>query len=165
MRRMKDEEMRTAITLGNWATICTVGQGMEPYGVEATYFTNTGADEKITRLCFMINPRGTTMKNLSISSKVMLKITLATRDLHTWIGVSCFGTGRVETSPEAILLGWNLLGQTMGTDYSAAAEKFSRPGKASPMLVVDVEKITGRCSHSKREAIDFSLWSRERVKQ
>nr|WP_320014497.1 hypothetical protein [uncultured Desulfobacter sp.] len=158
MRSMKEEEIRKALSLGKWATICTVGTDMGPYGVEATYFIDVEASDRLPRLCFMINPRGTTMKNIGISPKVLLKLTLTDRNLKTWIGVSCFGTGRVETDPGAMARGWSLLGQVMGTDYSAAAEKFSRPGKASPMLVVDVEKMTGRCSHRKNLAIDFTLW-------
>ena len=153
MRRMTEEEIRTALSRANWASICTVGPDMGPYAVEATYFMDDQA-----RVCFMINPRGTTAKNVGQNTKTLVKITLATPELDHWLGVSCFGQGRVETDPGIIARGWEQLGRVMGCDYSAAAEKFAAPGKRSPMLTVAVEAMTGRCSYKKNEAIEFGHW-------
>ncbi|MCG8633821.1 MAG: hypothetical protein MI863_08340 [Desulfobacterales bacterium] len=40
-----------------------------------------------------------------------------------------------------------------------AVRKFSSTGMASPMLVVEREKLTGRCSCARGEDIDFTLFA------
>lgn len=154
MRRMTDEELLTAPDFGKWASICTVTPDNRPYAVEASYFKDDSGN-----ICFMINPRGTTMANIAANPHVLVKITFAGPGVKQWIGVSCFGNGRVETDVDRMIRGWDLLGQAMGDDYSAAAKKFAQPGKPSPMLVVAPEKWTGRCSHKQGEIIDFAWFT------
>ena len=149
MRPMNPEEIQETLSIGNWASICTVGPNGFPHAIEATPFVDDAQC-----LCFMINPRGTTLKNIENNPNVLLKFTLTTPDLGRWIGVSCFGKGRVERDPSALARGWELLGRVMDADYAKAAEKFS------PMLVVAVDRMTGRCNYKRDESIDFSLWHR-----
>ena len=138
---------------GKWATICTVGEDISPYAIEASYFLDDSG-----RVCFMINPRGTTMTNISQRARVVVKITFTGPGVHPWAGVSCFGTACMETDREVMVRGWDLLGHAMGADYSAAAKKFSAPEKPSPMLAVTPERWTGQCSHKQGESMDFSLF-------
>lgn len=58
MREMTDAEMRALVARARWATICTASPDGEPYAVEATPYRE--GDE----VCFMINPRGGTWRNL-----------------------------------------------------------------------------------------------------
>ncbi|MDO4767211.1 MAG: pyridoxamine 5'-phosphate oxidase family protein [Pseudomonadota bacterium] len=139
MRPMTDEEIATLVRRSKWATICSASSEGVPYAVEATPYSDGGD------VCFMINPRGGTWKNLCSNPKVLLKYTLTNSRLTWWAGVSAFGTGRFDPDPEAISRGFLLLGEVMGEDYSGAASRPSRPG-FSPLLRVTVEQWTGRCS-------------------
>lgn len=140
MRKMTDEEMESFMASASWATICTVTPEGDPYAIEATPFRDG------EMIGFMINPKGTTARNVKANPKVLVKFTFASEDLSDWKGVSCFGTGEFVQDADAIRRGWDLLGKVVKTDYSTLAEKFcADPGK-SPMFCVTVEKMTGRCS-------------------
>jgi len=154
MRRMTKEEVLFSLEHGNWASICTVDQKNKPYAIEATYFLP--AKDKIG---FMINPRGTTLENISHNPNVLLKITFTNQDLSVWLGTSLFGIGRVVTEIRQMKSGWEELGKVMNADYIKAAEKFSQPGKASPFLEIKVEKMTGQCSHNRNEIIDYNVFN------
>ena len=140
MRKMTDEEIQKTIDSLNWATICSVTAEGHPYAIEATPFY---AGEEI---CFMINPRGGTWKNIQHHRRVIIKYTFASPDLKLWAGVSCYGQGRFVDDVENMIKGWQLLGGVMGCDYSAAADKFARIKDRSPMFAVRVESRTGRCN-------------------
>lgn len=161
MREMTDAEMRTLVARARWATICTVSPGGEPYAVEATPYRE--GDE----VCFMINPRGGTWRNLCgagqdagqdgadshSGGRVLLKFTLTNRALTWWAGVSCYGTGRFDNDPQAIRRGFRLLGDVMASDYSGAGERFAATPDRSPLLRVRVERMTGRCSVAEDQAL------------
>ena len=181
MREMTDAEMRALVARARWATICTASPDGEPYAVEATPYRE--GDE----VCFMINPRGGTWRNLYPmgadaahqpgpvagpvagpgaasgaspgagdhpgEGRVLLKFTLTNRALTWWAGVSCHGTGRFDTDPQAIRRGFRLLGEVMGSDYSGAGERFAATPGNSPLLRVRVERMTGRCSAAEGEAL------------
>lgn len=166
MREMTDAEMHTLVARARWATICTASPDGEPYAVEATPYRE--GDE----VCFMINPRGGTWRNLysmghdagreaeqygvrdhSGGGRVLLKFTLTNRALTWWAGVSCHGTGRFDTDPEAIRRGFRLLGEVMASDYSGAGERFAATPDNSPLLRVRVERMTGRCSVTESETL------------
>ncbi len=166
MREMTDAEMRALVARARWATICTASPDGEPYAVEATPYRE--GDE----VCFMINPRGGTWRNLCGvghdrgmeagqcgagshpgEGRVLLKFTLTNRALTWWAGVSCHGTGRFDTDPQAIRRGFRLLGEVMGSDYSGAGERFAATPGNSPLLRVRVERMTGRCSAAEGEAL------------
>lgn len=140
MRKMTPTEMQEMIGLCNWATICTVTPGGAPYAIEATPFDMDGD------VGFMINPRGTTYKNLLVNTGTLLKYTYAEPDLSVWAGVSCHGQGRFVTDPDLIRRGWKLLGDVMGADMSDAADRFCAKPERSPMLLVRILEITGRCN-------------------
>ncbi len=150
MRKMIEPEIRQALKLRKWATICTVSPGQMPYAVEATYFM---PDEG--HMSFMINPRGTTVRNIQKNPHVLVKVTLTAPSLSRWAGVSVFGKARMERSPEKIRQGWTLLGQVMNRDYGEAAEKFVRIPERSPLFVVEIREMTGRCSAGPGDGIDF----------
>lgn len=154
MRRMTSEESLLALYQGTWASICTVDHDRKPYAIEATYFLSVK-----DRIGFMINPKGTTIKNIRTNPNVLLKITQASKDLAYWLGVSFRGTGRVVTDKNQMRQGWEKLGKVMSTDYSRAAEKFCNSDKASPFLEIQMEQMTGQCSHGKNEDIDYNLFS------
>jgi hypothetical protein len=137
---MTESEINRAIGTIKWASIVTVREDGRPYAIEATPFLMN------EQICFMINPNGTTKKNLDHSDKVLIKFTAATKDLEHWLGVSCQGTGKFIHESGPIDQGWALLGQVMGADYSKAAEKFKLTPERSPMLAVTVTEKTGRCS-------------------
>lgn len=169
MREMTDAEMRAMVARARWATICTASPDGEPYAVEATPYRE--GDE----VCFMINPRGGTWRNLypmgadaghgpgldatagagshSGGGRVLLKFTLTNRALTWWAGVSCYGTGWFDTDPQAIRRGFRLLGEVMGSDYSGAGERFAAAPDRSPLLRVRVERMTGRCSAAEGDAL------------
>jgi nitroimidazol reductase NimA-like FMN-containing flavoprotein (pyridoxamine 5'-phosphate oxidase superfamily) len=137
---MTPDEIDQVIKAAKWASIMTVQSDGRPYAIEATPFEFNG------EIRFMINPGGGTSENIKTSSQVLLKYTLTTPDLAQWIGVSCFGQGRFVDDPEEIRSGWQLLGLVTGEDYSRAAERFSVPGKRTPLFSVTIEEKTGRCS-------------------
>lgn len=139
MRKMTSEEMDNVIHSVKWASICTVKPDGTPYAIEATPFHDDG------KIGFMINPRGTTASNLRDNPSVLLKFTLATPDLSDWKGVSCMGKGSFSRDKEAIERGWNLLGEVMNADYSKIGERFGLSPEKSPLFLVVVENITGRC--------------------
>jgi len=58
MRAMTPAEIMQVIERVRWAVICTVCPDSSPYAIEATPYRD--AED----LCFMINPRGTTRRNL-----------------------------------------------------------------------------------------------------
>ena len=66
MRPMTDEEIATLVRRSKWATICSASSEGVPYAVEATPYSDGGD------VCFMINPRGGTWKNLCSNPKVLL---------------------------------------------------------------------------------------------
>lgn len=150
MRKMTISEIVHGLEMSNWATICTVTPHNTPYAVEATYFY-TG-DE----MGFMINPNGTTARNLSGNPDVQLKVTLADPTLEQWAGISCFGSAFFETDTTAIRDGWKRLGIVMNADYGRVAEKFCRQGRPSPFLRVPIDRMTGRCSAAARETFQFA---------
>ena len=146
---MTPEEMQGVIQRCNWATICTVDEQGLPYAVEATPF------QMGEYICFMINPRGGTWKNLQGNANVLLKYTLASPDLDFWAGVSCRGTGEFLIDAPTLREGWRLLGEVMRTDYSKAAETFARCTERSPLFRVRVAETTGRCNAAKNAPLEF----------
>jgi hypothetical protein len=148
---MTESEIDRAVGAIKWASIVTVRPDGRPYAIEATPFLMDG------EICFMINPNGTTRKNLDHSDKVLLKFTAASKDLEGWLGVSCQGTGRFVHDGAAIGEGWALLGRVMGADYSKAAERFVKTPGRSPMLAVKVDEKTGRCSSRTGEELPAIL--------
>lgn len=152
MRKLSDEEIKLVIENSRWASICTVSEDGHPYAIEATPFFYEN------EVAFMINPRGGTWKNTQEVGKVLLKYTHASRDLSSWIGVSSFGTGRFVTDKDEERKGWMLLGELMRTDYSKAAERFSRIKNRSPMFAVKVNYSSGRCSSRLGEAMPQELF-------
>ncbi|MFP4030923.1 MAG: pyridoxamine 5'-phosphate oxidase family protein [Desulfococcaceae bacterium] len=140
MREMTPREMEMVLERARWATICTVTPEGRPHAIEATPFRDMGD------ICFMINPAGKTRRNVATNPSILLKYTLANRDLSWWAGVSCQGFGRFDENPASIRRGFARLGQIMGADYAAAGIKHSADGERSPMLRVTFREITGRCS-------------------
>ncbi|MDR1112125.1 MAG: hypothetical protein LBP92_15875 [Deltaproteobacteria bacterium] len=147
MRAMTPEEIISVTKKAVWATIITVRADGVPYAIEATPFDTE------TETCFMINPSGTTSRNLKTSDHVLLKYTRATSDLREWMGISCFGSGRFVHDGDEIREGWRLLGQVMGQDFSAAAERFCKTPERSPMMAVRIHSRTGRCSANNGEQL------------
>ena len=147
MRNMTASEMKKTVKSCMWASICTVTPEDKPYAIEATPFFD------VNKICFMINPRGTTARNIQSNPNVLLKFTQTSPDLSNWLGVSCFGRGLFMRDKEDIRRGWELLGRVMKTDYSKAAEKFSANPERSPLFCVKVEKMTGRSSAKAAEKI------------
>lgn len=139
MRAMREEEMRTLTAQAKWATICSVDESGGPYAIEATPFLMDDC------VCFMISPRGGTFKNVSANDRVLLKYTLTWDGLARWAGVSCFGRGRFVADDALLSRGWRLLGEALGQDFSAAEKRFTGKAK-SPLFMVNVERMTGRCS-------------------
>ncbi len=142
MRNLTENEIETIVKRSKWATICTVTPKGEPYAIEATYFIDGSS------LGFMINPRGTTMRNLSENAALVLKITVADDTLLSWAGVSLFGIGRNVADLDLVRKGWRRLEDVMKADYSLAAEKFTASGRPSPYLRCSVLRCSGRCSNA-----------------
>ncbi|MCG8471017.1 MAG: pyridoxamine 5'-phosphate oxidase family protein [Desulfobacterales bacterium] len=156
MRKMKETEIDLMLQHAGWATICTVNEDGTPYAVEATYFKDNDA------LGFMINPRGTTAKNIKARPSVLLKLTTSDGPMHNWAGVSLFGMGKMVTEAKAIGRGWDLLSAAMKTDYSAAKEKFIKSPEKSPFLRIAIEKRTGRCSARVNQEINWPYpWDKD----
>lgn len=146
MRSMREEEIRGLVERAKWATICTVDESGAPYAIEATPFRLDGA------ICFMISPRGGTFRNVGRNDKVLLKYTATWDGVRGWAGVSCFGRGRFVADDALLVRGWAKLGLVLGQDFSAAAERFL--GKeASPLFMVQVDHMTGRCSAKAGETL------------
>jgi len=141
MRKLRPEEIENIVQKSNWATIVTASPDGKPYAIEATYFI---IDD--STVGFMVNPRGQTFINLAVNPQLLLKITVANKNLSYWAGVSLFGTGEKITEPHEIEQGWQLLGSVMKSDYAAAVEKFKNAGVNSPFLRCRITERTGRCS-------------------
>lgn len=158
MRPMREEEMRCVVARAKWATICTVDESGGPYAIEATPFLMEDC------VCFMISPRGGTFKSVSVSDRVLLKFTLTWDDMAGWAGVSCFGRGRFVADDALLARGWRLLGQALGQDFSAALARFA--GKAeSPLFMVGVERMTGRCSARAGEELPLGAGELHTIKE
>lgn len=157
MRKMIEPEIRQALQLQKWATICSVSPFQIPHAIEATYFMPHDG-----QMNFMINPRGTTVRNIQKNPHVLVKVTLTDLSLSRWAGVSIFGKAGMEQSPEKIRHGWALLGQVMNADYSDAAERFARAPEKSPLFVVEIREMTGRCSAGPGSGIDFQWFDQGR---
>ena len=140
IRKMTEPEIEQTVKKLNWASICTVTPGGSPYAIEATPFFD---EDKI---CFMINPKGTTAKNIRANPDVLIKFTQTTIGLLNWLGISCFGKGEFIQNKDALRRGWELLGSVMKTDYTKAADKFCTNPQDSPLLSIKVEQMTGRCN-------------------
>ncbi|MDR2611365.1 MAG: hypothetical protein LBG06_00460 [Deltaproteobacteria bacterium] len=151
MRALTHEEIGLLANKAKWATIVTVRPDGRPYAIEATPFYMG------ENVCFMINPKGGTRRNLCRSDRVLLKITYASRDLSLWAGVTLEGTGSFSTDPEAIVRGWGILGEVMGMDFSSKAESFSRTPERSPLFMVRLDGASGRCSAREGEEMP-SYW-------
>ncbi len=143
MRKLEQNEINNIVKKSNWATICTSSLSGRVYAIEATYFIIDGQT-----VGFMINPRGQTMINIAVNPHLLLKITVASKNLSHWAGVSLFGTGQKITEPQEIENGWQLLGKIMKNDYTKAVEKFKNAGTNSPFLKCRITERTGRCSGS-----------------
>jgi len=140
MREMTAEEILHVMNRAKWGTICTVSPENTPYAIEATPYRDSGD------ICFMINPRGETSRNLRHNPNVLIKLTLANRDLSFWAGVSCTGTAAFDSDVEAIVRGFRLLGKVVGVDFASVGERHVRNPARSPLLRVSIRKRTGRCS-------------------
>ncbi len=150
MRKMTSEEMQEVITHQHWASICTVSPEGQPYAIEATPFML-----EPDCIGFMINPRGTTKKNLMERPDVLIKYTYSSPDLMDWAGVSCFGKGEFCQDSETIAKGWELLGEIMKTDYSRMAERFAKGSLPSPLFLARITETTGKCSAKPKEEMNF----------
>jgi len=147
MRRMTSKEIDLVLKQVKWATICTISPENLPYAIEATpYLENSD-------ICFMVNPRGQTWKNLQINPSILIKATLADSFLAWWAGVSFAGAGHFDSNREAIQRGFQLLGKVTGSDYSAAGRKHAENAERSPLLRVSIREKTGRCSLAKNESL------------
>ena len=140
IRKMTEPEIEQTVKKLNWASICTVTPGGSPYAIEATPFFDKD------KICFMINPKGTTAKNIRANPDVLIKFTQTTIGLLNWLGISCFGKGEFIQNKDALRRGWELLGSVMKTDYTKAADKFCTNPQDSPLLSIKVEQMTGRCN-------------------
>jgi hypothetical protein len=78
MRAMTESEIDKLVLESKWATIITVSPDGSPYAIEATPFELDGD------VCFMINPNGTTKKNVDHSERVLLKYTMTDKELRGW---------------------------------------------------------------------------------
>lgn len=147
MRKMTLEEISISLKNCSWASICTTCEDGSPYAIEATPFFM----DDLT--CFMVNPRGGTYRNMQHNTAVLLKYTIAKPSLEAWVGISCFGIGQFITDSDHIRQGWGLLGQVMGQDYTAAADKFSQKFTHSPLFAATIHTCTGRTSAAKNEVL------------
>jgi len=152
MRALTPEEIAQVIERVRWAVICTVCPDSSPYAIEATPYLDNGS------MCCMINPRGTTWRNLQENQHVLVKLTLSSPCLSSWAGVSCVGTGIFDSDPQSIREGFTALGSVLGVDYSAAGEKYARTPERSPLLRMTFTGSSGRCSNMPGQPIDFRVF-------
>jgi sugar/nucleoside kinase (ribokinase family) len=151
MRALTPEEIAQVIERVRWAVICTVCPDSSPYAVEATPYHDGET------MCFMINPRGTTWRNLQKNQHVLVKLTITSPCLSFWAGISCVGIGRFDSDPQAIRDGFAVLGRSLGADYSAAGEKYARTPERSPLLRVTISGRSGRCSIMPGQPMDVRM--------
>jgi nitroimidazol reductase NimA-like FMN-containing flavoprotein (pyridoxamine 5'-phosphate oxidase superfamily) len=144
MFKMREDQMKSLFGRCAWGTLCTAGPDGGPYAIEFSYFL---MDDKI---CAMINPKGTTAKNLAKNPQVCFKVCLSDHLCEKFEALSCFGTGCFEQDRDKIALGWDLLEERLGLNpgtYSTVKERFKDPERASPLFVLTVEKMTGVANH------------------
>lgn len=153
MRTMTQQECLSFIYGCLWASIITYGPDSGLYAIEATPFFMDAA------VCFMINPRGGTWKNLRHSPSILLKFTKEADELAQWAGVSLFGTGTFVENGEKIGTGFHRLGERIGCDYRRAADTYEKVPHRSPLLVVQAQRLTGRCSAGKEAALSSKLYA------
>lgn len=149
MRKMTEQEMLEVISISNWVNICTVSPDNRPYAIEATPFPFDG------HVAFMINPRGTTYRNLLTNKNLLLKYTYSKPDLSAWAGVSCYGEGEFIHDPDLIHRGWMEFGELLKWDLRKSADRFSKNPERSPMLLARISEMTGRCKAKPGEAMHF----------
>lgn len=68
MGKMNQKEIKNFINGHRWATLCTVDPEGKPYAIEFTCFL---MDDHV---CGLINPRGTSAKNVKNNPNVCLKM-------------------------------------------------------------------------------------------
>jgi hypothetical protein len=141
---MEEEQMKDLMKRCTWGTLTTVDENGNPYAIEFTYFMMDG------KLCALINPNGTTAKNLENNSNVCFKICLSDSLSKKFEAVSCFGKGLFEQDKDKLSKAWNELEKRIvkpkGT-YKKFKEKFSDPEKSSPLFLMTIEKMTGVANH------------------
>lgn len=87
MRKITTSEMEKAIRSTMWASIGAVTSEGTPYAIETTLFFESD------RICFMINPRGSSAHNIKSNPHVLLKFRQTSPDLSNWLGVFRFRLG------------------------------------------------------------------------
>lgn len=144
MFKMEEDQMKRLLERCAWGTLATTGPDGQPYAIEFTYFMMDG------RICAMINPKGTTAKNISKNPKLCFKVCLSDPLCRKFEALSCFGTGSFEQDREIMKRGWDLLEKRLSYDpgtYSKAKEKFSDPELPSPLFKMTIENMTGVANH------------------
>jgi nitroimidazol reductase NimA-like FMN-containing flavoprotein (pyridoxamine 5'-phosphate oxidase superfamily) len=145
---MDEEQMKDLMKRCSWGTLATVSKDGSPYAIEFSYFMMDG------KICALINPNGTTAKNLENNPRACFKVCLCDNLCKKFEAISCFGEGSFEQDRGKICLAWNLLEQRLGLPsgtYSKFKKKYSDPDKSSPLLTISVDRMTGVANHTNRE--------------
>ena len=145
MRKMNQKEIKNLINRHRWATLCTVDPEGKPYAIEFTCFL---MDDHV---CGLINPRGTSAKNVKNNPNVCLKMCRTDGLCRQFQAVSCFGIGEFVDDRQTIARAWDLLESRLnlpeGT-YKGQKEKFMDKRKKSPLFRMKPQKMTGVTSVS-----------------
>jgi nitroimidazol reductase NimA-like FMN-containing flavoprotein (pyridoxamine 5'-phosphate oxidase superfamily) len=100
---MEEKQIKDLMKRCTWGTLTTVDENCNPYAIEFTYFMMDG------KICALINPNGTTAKNLEKNSNVCFKICLSDPMCKNFEAVSCFGKGFFEQDKEILGIAWDEL--------------------------------------------------------
>jgi nitroimidazol reductase NimA-like FMN-containing flavoprotein (pyridoxamine 5'-phosphate oxidase superfamily) len=141
---MEEDQMKDLLERCAWGTLATIDMEGNPYAIEFTYFMMEG------RICAMINPNGTTAKNLLKNPNSIFKVCLSDPLCRKFEAVSIYGKGKFEQDKEKVGKGWDMLEERLHYKHGAygkAKEKFTMPDSPSTLFVMTIEKMTGVANH------------------
>jgi len=141
MRDMKPEEIEEVLKRCEWGTLCTVDEEDKPYAIEYCFDYHDGA------IWGVINPKGTSAKNLAQNSNVLFKV-IDYKKVDYWWAISCFGRAEFLRTFDDVEKGFKLIEKKLRLEegrFDKYIEKFRNKPENSPTLRITIEKKTGRC--------------------
>lgn len=148
MFKMKQEDMLALIERRKWGTLCTVSDDGTPYAIEFSYFLIDGD------ICGMINPHGTTSRNIERDQRVLFKICESDDNCRAYQAVSVYGTAEYVQDRAVVSQAWDELERQLGLEagtYGKFKAKFSDPALKSPLFRLRADRLTGRANWSEKD--------------
>lgn len=141
MFKLTQDDIKALIERHTWGTIVTVNDDGTPYAIECTFFLINGD------ICSLINPHGTTARNIARDNRVLFKVCESDALSRQYQAASYYGKAEYVQDKDVLSNAWDVLEQRLNLEpgtYGVHKAKFVDPTKKSPLFRLKIEKITGR---------------------